>query len=46
MTSDRPYRKAPGREYAISELEKYKGIQFDPDVVDAFLKVLRNSKNI
>ena len=44
MTSDRPYRPAPGLEYALSELEKYKGIQFDNDVVDAFLKVLKKSK--
>jgi putative nucleotidyltransferase with HDIG domain len=40
MTSDRPYRPAPGKEYAISELKKHKGTQFDPEVVDAFLKVL------
>lgn len=46
MTSDRPYRKAPGREYAISELEKYKGIQFDPHVVDAFLNILKAPKKI
>lgn len=40
MTADRPYRKAPGLEYAISELKKYSGTQFDPKVVEAFLKVL------
>jgi HD-GYP domain-containing protein (c-di-GMP phosphodiesterase class II) len=38
MTSDRPYRKAPGKEYAISELKKYSGTQFDPKVVEAFLR--------
>jgi putative nucleotidyltransferase with HDIG domain/PAS domain S-box-containing protein len=41
MTADRPYRPAPGKEYAISEFKKYNGIQFDPDVVEAFLKVLK-----
>lgn len=41
MTSDRPYRKAPGIEYALSEMEKYKGIQFDHHVVDAFLNTLQ-----
>ncbi len=40
MTSDRPYRKAPGKEYAISELKKYSGTQFDPKVVEAFLRTL------
>jgi PAS domain S-box-containing protein/putative nucleotidyltransferase with HDIG domain len=40
MTSDRPYRPAPSREYAISELKKYSGIQFDPQVVEAFLRIL------
>lgn len=40
MTSNRPYRKSPGIQYALSELNKYKGIQFDSDVVDAFLRVL------
>jgi PAS domain S-box-containing protein/putative nucleotidyltransferase with HDIG domain len=44
MTADRPYRSAPGKEYAISELKKYTGTQFDPDVVEAFLKVLDNLK--
>jgi HD-GYP domain-containing protein (c-di-GMP phosphodiesterase class II) len=40
MTSDRPYRPAPGMEFAISEFEKYRGTQFDGDVVDAFLRLL------
>jgi putative nucleotidyltransferase with HDIG domain/PAS domain S-box-containing protein len=43
MTSDRPYRPAPGIKYALSEMEKYKGIQFDPLVVEAFLTVLAKS---
>ncbi|MEW6600730.1 MAG: HD domain-containing phosphohydrolase [Nitrospirota bacterium] len=45
MTSDRPYRPAPGIKYALSEMEKYKGTQFDPDVVEAFLAVLEKSDN-
>ncbi|MCL5022482.1 MAG: PAS domain S-box protein [Nitrospirae bacterium] len=40
MTADRPYRAAPGREYAISELKGCCGTQFDPRVVEAFLRVL------
>ncbi len=44
MTSDRPYRPAPGIQYALSEMEKFKGIQFDHKVVEAFLRVLENSE--
>lgn len=40
MTADRPYRPAPGKEYAISEFKRCSGTQFDPKVVEAFLKVL------
>jgi len=40
MTADRPYRPAPGEEYAISELKRCSGTQFDPLIVKAFLKVL------
>jgi putative nucleotidyltransferase with HDIG domain len=43
MTSDRPYRPAPGIKYALSEMDKYKGTQFDPQVIEAFLEVLKNS---
>ena len=41
MMSDRPYRKALSREIGISELEKGAGRQFDPQVVEAFLKLER-----
>ncbi|MBI5675929.1 MAG: PAS domain S-box protein [Nitrospirae bacterium] len=40
MVSDRPYRKAPGKEYAISELKRCAGTQFDFGVVEAFLRVI------
>jgi diguanylate cyclase (GGDEF)-like protein/putative nucleotidyltransferase with HDIG domain len=40
MTSDRPYRKAPGQQFAISELERHAGAQFDPRVVDALCRAL------
>jgi putative nucleotidyltransferase with HDIG domain len=40
MTSDRPYRKAPGREFALGELRRNAGTQFDPRVVDALCAVL------
>ena len=35
MTSDRIYRKAIGHDKALEQLNKYKGIQFDPSAVRA-----------
>jgi len=40
MTSDRPYRPSPGRGYAVRELKRCAGTQFDPRVVEAFLKII------
>ncbi len=40
MTTDRPYRKAMPIEAAIEELKRNSGSQFDPAVVEAFLKML------
>jgi putative nucleotidyltransferase with HDIG domain len=39
MTSDRPYRKGMSHEEAIAEIKRFKGLQFDPKVADAFLKL-------
>lgn len=41
MATDRPYRKALSQEEIIEQLEKNKGTQFHPDVVDAYLKALK-----
>lgn len=38
MQSDRPYRKALSKEYAIQEIKKASGTQFDPKIVQAFIK--------
>lgn len=40
MTSDRPYRKALSKEVAYTEIEKCAGSQFDPEVVNAFMKAI------
>ena len=40
MTSDRPYRQAPGQSFAILELGGHAGTQFDPAVVEALTRVL------
>ncbi|MGI6143034.1 MAG: HD-GYP domain-containing protein [bacterium] len=43
MTSERPYRGVRSTAEALAELEAYAGRQFDPRVVEAFLRVmLRN----
>lgn len=39
MTSDRPYRKALPYSVARDEIIKYSGKQFDPEIVQVFLKV-------
>jgi putative nucleotidyltransferase with HDIG domain len=44
MVSDRPYRKGRSREAAVAELERVKDVQFDPEVVDAFRKVIARHK--
>jgi putative nucleotidyltransferase with HDIG domain len=39
MTAQRPYRMTPlTSEQALGELRKFAGVQFDPKVVDAFVK--------
>ena len=42
MTSDRPYRKALPVDAVVKEMHKYSGTQFDPVVVDAFLKLIED----
>jgi HD-GYP domain-containing protein (c-di-GMP phosphodiesterase class II) len=39
MTSDRPYRKALTVAQAREEVLRFRGTQFDPQVVDAFLSI-------
>lgn len=41
MTSDRIYRKSIGHDRAMEQLNKYKGIQFDPKVVRALEQVVQ-----
>jgi HD-GYP domain-containing protein (c-di-GMP phosphodiesterase class II) len=38
MTTNRPYRLSMSHHEAISELQKNGGAQFDPQVVDAFIR--------
>ncbi len=39
MGSHRPYRPSLGRDYAIKEVVKNKGVFYDPDVVDAGIRL-------
>lgn len=43
MTSRRVYRDSLPIDAVISEIEKNKGTQFDPQIADAFLDILRNN---
>lgn len=42
MTTDRPYRKALSQSSAVCEMVSCSGTQFDPEVVNAFIEVLKN----
>jgi putative nucleotidyltransferase with HDIG domain len=42
MSSHRPYRPALGLESALEEIRKQSGILYDPEVVDACLRLLNN----
>ncbi|TEB05390.1 Cyclic di-GMP phosphodiesterase response regulator RpfG [Pelotomaculum schinkii] len=43
MTNNRPYKKSIGSEEALAELVKLSGTQFDPQIVDLFVKMVRNA---
>jgi len=43
MTSDRPYRRALSRQAAIKELRSNAGSQFDPQVVEVFIREMQKS---
>ncbi|HOO31999.1 MAG TPA: PAS domain-containing protein [Thermotogota bacterium] len=45
MTSKRPYRKILSEEFAVQELRRCSGTQFDPSMIEPFIeKVLKNKK--
>ena len=45
MSSHRPYRAALGIKRAIKEINRGRGIEYDAEVVDAALKVIKNNHN-
>ena len=44
LIHERPYKEAAAPEEAVDELVRERGRQFDPDVVDAFLRVLESER--
>jgi putative nucleotidyltransferase with HDIG domain len=46
MTSERPYRAALSKQTAVEELRKCSGTQFDPLVVEAFIRVLDSDAKV
>jgi putative nucleotidyltransferase with HDIG domain len=44
MTSNRPYRNSLGKKEAVKRLKEGSNVEFDPDVVEAFLRVARKKK--
>ncbi|MEW6379035.1 MAG: HD domain-containing phosphohydrolase [bacterium] len=46
MTSDRPYRQAQGAEEALQELRKCAGTQFDPAIVNVFIRVWKKMSKL
>jgi len=46
MTSDRPYRKAMDISSALAEIAHCKGSQFDPDIAEAFVKMMNRRTSL
>ncbi|MGI6588460.1 MAG: HD domain-containing phosphohydrolase [Peptococcia bacterium] len=43
MTTNRPYKKVKTFDEALFELEKYKGVYYDPEVVDTFIVYIQET---
>jgi putative two-component system response regulator len=43
LTQERPYKAAWSKEDAVAEIERQRGHQFDPAIVDAFLRIINRS---
>ena len=44
MNTNRVYRKKRSKDYIVEEIEKNKGRQFDPEIADVMLRLLRDDK--
>ncbi len=45
IMSDRPYRKGASMSHAVGELTRNKGTQFDPSIVDEFVRLAERKKD-
>lgn len=43
MTSERPYQLAKSHDAAMTEIKKYAGTQFDPHLVEEFIKMVKEN---
>lgn len=46
LTSDRPYRKALPFDDAVAEIARCSSSQFDPEIVDIFMKTINGGKTV
>ncbi|MFH1061337.1 MAG: HD domain-containing phosphohydrolase [Candidatus Omnitrophota bacterium] len=46
MTSKRPYRNPISKEDALAELQNFSGTQFDPKIVEVFIKLMNESTDL
>ncbi len=46
MTTDRPYRSALSHSRAVEEIKNASSTQFDPEIVDVFLKIFNHKEKI
>ena len=44
ITAHRPYRASLSLDVAIDDIKKYKGIYYNPDIVDACLEIIQNTE--
>jgi len=44
MTSDRPYQKAMEVGYVVDRIKEWSGTRFDPEVVEAFVRCVRDAR--
>ena len=45
MTSSRPYNIVKSKREAVAELKLFSGVQFDPEIVKVFIKILERENH-